>query len=105
MKNLELFSETLKIVAETTDIPTQTIMSGAKQTEVVDARTIIIMTLADAGLYPNQIAALMRMTASNVRYILTRRKTSKQLKNNYLRTANKLKTSCEQAFTRPINID
>lgn len=47
MKNLELFSETLRVVAETTDIPPQTIMSESKQADVVDARHIIIMAQAD----------------------------------------------------------
>lgn len=73
-------------------------MSESKQADVVDARQIIIMTLADAGLYPNQIATLMRMTSANVRYILTRRKTSKQLENN-------LHTARKHLLLLPINID
>lgn len=82
MRNHKIFSEALKIVSETTELSTAQIMSPSRQTDIVDARTLIILTLDDAGLYPEQIATIMRMTSANVRYILRRRKPSKQLENN-----------------------
>ena len=97
MRNHRIFSEALKIVSETTELSTAQILSASKQADIVDARTLIILMLDDVGLYPSQIATIMRMSSANVRYILHRRKPSKQLENNIQTIRKRLANNCLQA--------
>lgn len=82
MKNQEIFAFLLKIVSNETCVNETDILSNSRITEIVDARVLLIQCLSDMGFYPRQIADMLDMTASNVRYLLTHRKRSKQQANN-----------------------
>ncbi len=86
MKKQEIFAEVLDIVSRTTEISTNQILSKGRETDVVDARTIVVRALLFIGFYPKQIARLMQMSTANVRRILSlfdiRKSASKQLASN-----------------------
>lgn len=58
MYKLKLFQDSLSTVTEETEVEKDLILSGNKQEEVVDARSILIKIMHDQGLYPIQISHL-----------------------------------------------
>ena len=67
----EIFSKVLGIVSAEMELPEEMILSGCKSTEVVDARSILVKVLHEVGIYPVQIARMMRKTPASIRYLLT----------------------------------
>ena len=55
---MQIFNETLSAVVEETEIEEGQILSGSKEEEVVDARSILIRVMNERGLYPIQISRL-----------------------------------------------
>lgn len=66
MYKMQIFNETLTAVVEATEIEQDQILSGCKQEEVVDARSMLIKLLNDKGLYPVQIS---KITGLNIRSV------------------------------------
>lgn len=63
----EIFAKILNLVGKETEVSTELILSSTKVTEVVDARSIVVFFLTEYGLYPEQIAALLHKTSSEMR--------------------------------------
>ena len=66
----EIFAEILRIVSKETEISTDDIFSNSKETEVVDARYLLVRLLYENGFYPSQISSHIRKTKRSVNYIL-----------------------------------
>jgi hypothetical protein len=58
MYKMQIMQEVLSSVVDVTDIEQESILSGCKQEEVVDARALLIRLMRDKGLYPVQISKL-----------------------------------------------
>lgn len=71
MNKSEIFAKILERVSMETEVPVNLILSQAKAMEVVDARAITAYLLSEYGLYPGQIAVLLRKTPASVRYLLS----------------------------------
>lgn len=71
MSKLEIFTALLSIVSDVTEVSAAEILSGSRKEEVVDARMILAKCLSKEGLYPSQIASLMRQTTRNVNRALS----------------------------------
>ena len=71
MNKTEIFAEILEAVSYATEVPPCRICSHVKETEVVDARSILAKLLHEAGIYPAQIADFLGLTPSCVRRLLT----------------------------------
>ncbi len=72
MKKEDLLKYAVNITSYITDIPDAFILSSSKTSEVVDARYLVVHILNKKGLYPNEIAKVMKCTATNIRIILSR---------------------------------
>ena len=68
----EIFVRTLQIISEETEIPAESILSSSKETDVVDARYLLVHSLYQQGLYPSQIARRINKTKRSVNYMLSR---------------------------------
>lgn len=58
MKKLELFNRALSLIEEETEVSRDLILSANKKEEVVDARSLLVYTLYEQGIYPQKIAEL-----------------------------------------------
>lgn len=58
MYKVQIFNEAISAVVEETEIEQSQILSGSKEEEVVDARSILIRIMYERGLYPIQISRL-----------------------------------------------
>lgn len=88
----EIFAEILNLVGKETEVSTELILSSSKVTEVVDARSIVVFFLTEFGLYPEQIATLLRKTSASVRYLISTfesRKTTNKMIAIYLQNIRK----------------
>lgn len=88
----EIFAEILNLVGKETEVSTELILSSSKVTEVVDARSIVVFFLTEFGLYPEQIAALLRKTSASIRYLISTfesRKTTNKMIAIYLQNIRK----------------
>lgn len=98
MKKREIFAEILRIVEEETEVSAENILSGLRQTEIVDARYLLIKTLRDYGFYPREIARMMGITARAIHYILTNFDTrmdyAKYKRNSYEIIRNRARNIC-----------
>ena len=56
MYKMQIYQETLAAVVEETGLEVGQILSGHKDEEAVDARSILIRILNERGLYPIQIS-------------------------------------------------
>lgn len=72
MYKSEIFSRTLQIVSEETEIPAESILSSSKETDIVDARYLLVYFLFQQGFYPSQIARRIYKTKRAVNYMLAR---------------------------------
>ena len=70
MYKMQIFQDSLKAVAEETEIDPELIISACKQEEVVDARALLVKIMRDFGLYPTQIGKLTGMDSRRVTYFL-----------------------------------
>lgn len=71
MLKSEVFANVLHTVAAQTEVDKERILSQEKNTEVVDARHILIYIMHTLGFYPYQIAELVKCTPTNVRKALS----------------------------------
>ena len=67
----EIFAKILRLVSEETEISTSDILSGSKETDVVDARYLLVYLLHERGFYPSQIALYVCKTKRSINYILS----------------------------------
>lgn len=67
----EIFASVLKDVCEVPEIPEQKILSKSKEEEIVDARHLLVVTLAKSGYYPRMIAERLHITGRAVRYMMS----------------------------------
>ena len=56
MYKMQTYLDTLSAVAEETEVEIDKILSGCKEEEVIDARSILVRLLSEQGLYPLQIS-------------------------------------------------
>jgi hypothetical protein len=56
MYKQQVYQDTLSAVVEETEVGAEKILSGCKEEEVTDARSILIRILSEQGLYPLQIS-------------------------------------------------
>ena len=67
----EIFAELLSFVSKETDVPEDSILSKAKDSEAVDARYILVHLLSEKGLYPSTIASFLGMKTRSVNFIIS----------------------------------
>lgn len=67
----DIFNEIIQVVSRETEISPRIILSGSKETEVVDARYLLVYFLSKEGFYPSRIALLVRKTKRSVNYMLS----------------------------------
>lgn len=89
MKKSEIFAAILKMVSDETDVPEQEIMSKNRQTDIVDARHILVKSLHDYGFYPVEISQHTGMSHRAVNHIITnfdcRMTTGQYIRNSFAR--------------------
>lgn len=71
MCKTEIFADVINIVSRETEIPVDRILSDHKDMETVDARYLLVRLLTERGLYPSQIADMMRKTRRAINYMIT----------------------------------
>jgi hypothetical protein len=93
----QIFNEVISAVVEASEVEKEKILSGCKEEEVVDARSLLIKLMNDKGLYPVQIS---KMTGLNIRcvtkFLLSfneRKNSRKILRINYDKLQNQLGVS------------
>lgn len=87
------FVAVIQATAQAADIPCDDILSESKSLEVVDARSIAIKILSDAGYCPARIARLFHKTQASIRYTLANfedRKKSNKILENILKETRKI---------------
>lgn len=62
MYKSEVFGKLLRLVAEETEVSEESILGTEKDMETTDARYVLVVLLAEAGLYPTQTAILLNRT-------------------------------------------
>lgn len=72
MYQSEIFAKILQAVSEETEMSSESILSPSKETEVVDARYLLVYFLFRQGFYPSQIARRIGKTKRAVNYMLSR---------------------------------
>lgn len=70
MNKSELFAHILDVVSRETEVPADDILSESKIVEVVDARSLLAVSLYEAGFYPPVIARYMKKTPACIRYLI-----------------------------------
>lgn len=96
----DVLSRVLETVSKECDVPPGNIMGRCRDAETVDARWICVKLMSERGYYPSKVAELMGITPRYVQYIMTdfedRIAMCRYMRNNYERSRNRLRTSCEQ---------
>jgi hypothetical protein len=94
MYKVQIFQEVLPAVVEEMEVEQEQILSGCKQEEVVDARSLLIKLMNDKGLYPVQISKITGINIRSVTQFLLgfkeRINSRKILRINYERLRNQL---------------
>lgn len=94
MYKVQIFQEVLSAVVEEMEVEQEQILSGCKQEEVVDARSLLIKLMNDKGLYPVQISKITGINIRSVTQFLLgfkeRINSRKILRINYERLKNQL---------------
>ena len=94
MYKMQIYQETLAAVVDATEVEQNQILSGCKQEEVVDARSLLVRLMADKGLYPVQISNLTGLNVRSVTQFLLgfseRINSRKILRMNYETLKNQL---------------
>ena len=70
MYKMQVYLDTLSAVAEETEVEMEKILSGCKEEEVIDARSILIRLLSEQGLYPIQISRFTGICVRSVNRFL-----------------------------------
>lgn len=70
MYKMQIFQDTLSAVVEAMEVEQNQILSGCKQEEVVDARSLLIKLMSDKGLYPVQISKITGLNSRSVNQFL-----------------------------------
>lgn len=71
MRKQEIFNRTLSAVSAETEVLAERILSDGKDSEVVDARYILVYMLFSAGFYSTQIAVYLKKTPRSINHILS----------------------------------
>lgn len=99
MYKAQIFQEVLSAVEDATEIGRDQILSGCKQEEVIDARSLLIKILNERGLYPVQISGISGINIRSVSRFLIgfkeRANSRKILRMNYDSLRKKLGLSPE----------
>lgn len=94
MGKSEIFKKILAAVEEETEVRKEMILSGNKQEEVVDARSLLIRILYEQGFYPIQISELSGICSRCIHPFIVnfneRKQNHKLLGVNYERVKKKL---------------
>jgi hypothetical protein len=94
MYKVQMFQDTLRAVVEETEVSSELILSGCKQEEAIDARSILIKLMRDMGLYPIQISKISGLNSRSVNLFLLgfqeRINSRKIMRINYERLKSKL---------------
>lgn len=94
MYKVQIFQDTLKAVVEETEVSSELILSGCKQEDVIDARSLLIKLLRDMGFYPIQISKITGLNSRSVNLFLLgfgeRINSRKIMRINYERLKNNL---------------
>lgn len=94
MYKVQIFQEVLPAVVEEMEVEQEQILSGCKQEEVVDARSLLIKLMNDKGLYPVQISKITGINIRSVTQFLLgfkeRINSRRILRINYERLKNQL---------------
>ena len=94
MYKVQIFQEVLPAVVEEMEVEQEQILSGCKQEEVVDARSLLVKLMNDKGLYPVQISKITGINIRSVTQFLLgfkeRINSRKILRINYERLKNQL---------------
>lgn len=94
MYKVQIFQEVLPAVVEEMEVEQEQILSGCKQEEVVDARSLLIKLMNDKGLYPVQISKITGINIRSVTQFLLgfkeRVNSRKILRINYEKLKNQL---------------
>ena len=94
MYKMQIFQETLSAVVDITDVEQAQILSGCKQEEVVDARSLLVKLMSDKGLYPMQISKTTGINCRSVTKFLVgfkaRINSRKILRMHYEKLRNQL---------------
>ena len=95
MGKSERYNKVLSIVEEETEVRKEMIVSGNKQEEVVDARSLLIRILYEQGFYPIQISQLSGICSRCVSPFIVgfneRKENNRQLRINYEKVKIKLR--------------
>lgn len=70
MYKMQIYQDALSLVAEETEIGIEKILSGCKEEEVIDARSLLVQRMHDKGLYPIQISRLTGICVRSVNRFL-----------------------------------
>lgn len=70
MSKSEIARKILEVVSAQTEVSIAEIKGGGKSTEIVDARSLTVFFLYDAGFYPTEIARILKRSAQAVRALL-----------------------------------
>lgn len=87
------FVAVIQATSQAADIPCEDILSESKRLEAVDARSIAMQILFDAGYCPGRIARLFHKTEASVRYTLANfedRKASNKILEKILKETRKI---------------
>ena len=94
MYKMQIFQDVIEAVVLETEIGRGKILSGCKEEEVIDARSLLIQLMYDKGLYPIQISRITGICQRSVNRFLMcfscRCQTRKMLGLNYYNLRKKL---------------
>ena len=94
MYKMQIYLDTLSAVAEEAEVEMDKILSGCKEEEVIDARSLLIQLLYDQGLYPIQIGRFTGICQRSIdRFLLDfpdREASRKMMRINYDNLKKKL---------------
>lgn len=95
MGKSERYNKVLSIVEEETEVRKEMIVSGNKQEEVVDARSLLIRILYEQGFYPIQISQLSGICPRCISPFIVsfneRKENNRLLRINYEKVKRKLR--------------
>lgn len=66
----EIFAKIISLIENETEVSKERILSGDKDMEVVDARSMLIVLLFENGLYPANIARMINKTRRCVNHVI-----------------------------------
>lgn len=94
MYKKQIYQEVLSAVVDATEVEMDQILSGCKQEEVVDARSMLIKLMNEKGLYPVQISQITGICLRSITKFLLgfsgRVDSRKILRMNYEEAKSKL---------------